>query len=1245
LELLEMSGSKGLSTSDTRIEALNLQSSAYGVAVQLLYGTNRIAGNMVWYGGFKATAVKTSQGGKGGSAKSTSTNYTYSASVIMGLCEGQITGITRAWKGKQLFSGGVTGGQLITVSESYTPPAGGGTFTCAHSAAFSASIDVAYTLGGTNNTKFFAEGTDYQRVGGVYTFSPTSPANSINLTITYQYQASGTAQTALQLMGLSLKTGALAQSTWAFLNTFTPTNPPGATGSQAIGYSGLAYVYAQDYSLGTSAQVDNHTFEVQGPMAFSISTSIPDANPALATWDAIINGRYGAGFPTTQLGDPTAWATYCLAAGLLLSPTLETQMQANEFAALMAKVTNTAPVWDGKKLSMIPYGDTTITGNGVTFTPNVTPIYDLTDDDYIGGGVDPIKVKRSRQSDAYNQAQVEFVNRSNLYNIEIATAQDSANIDAFGLRAAQVLPVHHCCDAAIARNIAQLLLQRTLFVRNTYRFTLSWTKVLLSPMDLVTLTDSGLMLNKKLVRIVSVDESASGDLDFVAEECNIGVAHAALYPNASGGGFQHDYNAAPGSASAPVIFEAPPSLTVTGLEVYSGAGANWGGCNVWTSLDGTNYKQVGTVYGPARSGTLSTVAGSTVGVQGMTGPLSSGSAADSAAFSTLCYIGGANPEYMAFTSAALTGAGAYTLSGLTRGGFGTSSAVHAVNDPFVRVDSTIVKSGALDLGMIGSTLHVKLTSFNVYGGGEESLATVTDYVYPITGAIVKLPPIPPTAFTAVSEQFGIRLTCTRSVDPDVIGYEYRVGASWATGTVITSTGGTSYLWQAQAIGSFTFWVAAIDVFGNYSAAVSVSANVLGGSISGYTQTFSGTDLILAWTAVAGAFATQTTEVRYGATFATATVVGQFASAYRETVYWGGSRVYWLVPIDVRGNYGTPVQTTVSITAPGAISGQRVDVVDNNALVYWSAPSTGTLPVDHYEVRKGSTWAGGVVIGSNGNSTFTGVFEQVAGVFTYWIAAWDTAGNIGTPASVVATILQPPDYVLRTNFNSALGGTLSNMYIEQGNLIGPVNTATTFGAHFTGNSWTSPQDQITAGYAVYVEPSVSSGTYTEVFDYGTVLQATNVTITPNATLVAGTETLTCQIYTSLDNITFTAVAAGFSALCANFRYIKFVLTITGTPGANLVSISQINVKLSIKQRMDSGLGTSVAGGVTVNFGYPFIEADYPMVQAGGVDTFGKPYTVAVIYTGPPNPTSFGVRIFNSAGTDVSGVPFSWTARGY
>ncbi|MEY2891174.1 MAG: hypothetical protein RJA98_1082, partial [Pseudomonadota bacterium] len=97
-----------ISTSETRIEALQLQSSAYGVTVAYTAGMPRIPGNMVWYGGFKAVPHTTTQsaGGKGGGVKTQATTYTYSASVMMSLGHGPVGGgmlVKRIFKGKSIF--------------------------------------------------------------------------------------------------------------------------------------------------------------------------------------------------------------------------------------------------------------------------------------------------------------------------------------------------------------------------------------------------------------------------------------------------------------------------------------------------------------------------------------------------------------------------------------------------------------------------------------------------------------------------------------------------------------------------------------------------------------------------------------------------------------------------------------------------------------------------------------------------------------------------------------------------------------------------------------------------------------------------------------------------------------------------------------------------------------------------------------------------------------------------------------
>lgn len=96
-------GSTTISTSDNRINSMRVQQSAYGLCQPLVYGKNRLAANMFWYGDFSSTAhtTTTKSGGKGGKTKTSNTTYTYSASLMLGLCETKIRDIGNIWRDKE----------------------------------------------------------------------------------------------------------------------------------------------------------------------------------------------------------------------------------------------------------------------------------------------------------------------------------------------------------------------------------------------------------------------------------------------------------------------------------------------------------------------------------------------------------------------------------------------------------------------------------------------------------------------------------------------------------------------------------------------------------------------------------------------------------------------------------------------------------------------------------------------------------------------------------------------------------------------------------------------------------------------------------------------------------------------------------------------------------------------------------------------------------------------------------------
>lgn len=80
--------------SPTPASGLQLQSSSQGYPIPIVYGANKIAGNMVWYGNFQA--IKTDQEvGKGGGT--TISSYTYTVGAAFGIGEGAIVASGQAW--------------------------------------------------------------------------------------------------------------------------------------------------------------------------------------------------------------------------------------------------------------------------------------------------------------------------------------------------------------------------------------------------------------------------------------------------------------------------------------------------------------------------------------------------------------------------------------------------------------------------------------------------------------------------------------------------------------------------------------------------------------------------------------------------------------------------------------------------------------------------------------------------------------------------------------------------------------------------------------------------------------------------------------------------------------------------------------------------------------------------------------------------------------------------------------------
>lgn len=509
--------------------------------------------------------------------------------------------------------------------------------------------------------------------------------------------------------------------------------------NQALNYSGTAYLCSPNYELTKSAQIYQHNFEVIGKLGYS--GNIPDANPRDIIRDLLTNQRYGCGFPADSIGDTDRYSNYCRAVGIFLSPAYTEQGEAQRNISELLEQTNSAAVFSQGRLKIVPYGDGSYSGNGAAYVADNKALYDLTDDDFIvSGAEDPVSVERKTNADAFNQVQVEYLDRDNDYNVAIAEVKDQANIEQYGLRPKEAVKMHGICNGKVAQKVAQQLLQRALYVRNEYEFKLGWKYCLLEPMDIVTLTDAGLGLNKTPVRITEIEEDEEGVLSVKAEDYPVGVYTTSEYPTQPSLGYSADYNVSPGNAHAPVIFEAPLQLTGGEPQIWmaTAGGDMWGGAEVWVSTDGDSYTRVGAVNHKARFGSLTAALPNgavfdrtnTLSVEISAGQMTGGTEQDSRDLLTLCYVDG---EFLAYANAELKGVGRYTLGNLTRGAYGSAIDSHAAGSQFARIDEALFKY-AVPRNWIGRTVWVKLVSYNVFSGGIQDLAEVPAYSYTIKGA-------------------------------------------------------------------------------------------------------------------------------------------------------------------------------------------------------------------------------------------------------------------------------------------------------------------------------------------------------------------------------------------------------------------------------------------------------------------------------------------------------------------------------
>ncbi len=306
------------------------------------------------------------------------------------------------------------------------------------------------------------------------------------------------------------------------------------------------------------------------------------------------------------------------------------------------------------------------------------------------------------------------------------------------------------------------------------------------------------------------------------------------------------------------------------------------------------------------------------------------------------------------------------------------------------------------------------------------------------------------------------------------------------------------------------------------------------------------------------------------------------------------------------------------------------------MLRWQS-AKATLPIVYYELRKGETIENSEFITNIDGLAFP-QFETVGGLYKYWIIGVDSAGNRSEPQYTLSNVAQPPDYILKYDYNSSYDGIKNGSDKIDGKLYLPVRRDT-WAEHFRSNNLATPKSQINRGFPLYLQPIDESGYYEEEMDYGTVLASSKITLTPKV-ISSGSYDINYHIAVKENAKDNWREHDQQSVYETNFRYVKFRITVSNAQKP--VVIESLNLKLDQKQKTDGGTVQANASdikGTWVNFATEFIDASVPVLTPQSK----QPLFATSDFKDEPKPKGFYVFLFDKNGNRVSGK-VGWVVKG-
>ncbi len=378
---------------------------------------------------------------------------------------------------------------------------------------------------------------------------------------------------------------------------------------------------------------------------------------------------------------------------------------------------------------------------------------------------------------------------------------------------------------------------------------------------------------------------------------------------------------------------------------------------------------------------------------------------------------------------------------------------------------------------------------------------------------------------------------------------------------------------------------------------------------------------------------------------TVLITNQQGSNYLyETLLVVGNYAFKVRAVDMFGRTTEWAQELITVEGPQPPVAFRADVIDNTVLFFWSPPTEIHLPITEYDLRRGPTFDGNDVLKiGRKKGSFTTYMQTIPGKYKYWLAAVDSAGNIGEPAGVDVTIAEPVDYELNKEWvDDFKNGVSENVLVQpDGTAIAPYTLGETWEEHFQNNGCTSMNDFINKGYTYLPEPVPNTAFYEEGHDYGAVITLCSVTCTlDKEDFNGGPLTITWLSERKTPDDPWEEKQSN-KCFATDFQYVKDRFEFTSDTH-QFSYLKMHTLQLDSKLMTDNGKDEVVNAetGLTVLFNKKFI--DVKSLVATAFSTI--PVTVVVDFEDQPYPTKFIVYIFNKDGEKITGK-FSWQAKGY